>query len=64
MKFKVCKTSDFYKDEEREINSLEDLKKLQEEFEGKPHDEYLFDDPCLVVDFKAMTIEIYDYYRE
>ena len=53
----------------REINSLDDLKALQEEYkreyeESEDSDDYRWADERLIIDFESMEIEIYDYFRE
>ena len=52
---------------EIEINTLEELKvlqeKCQEEVDNSGPSDYR-SNPTLIVDFKDMTLAIYDYYRE
>lgn len=55
MKFKFYKTSTWKKEKEIDIISIEDLKNLQ-----KQHG---ISNP-LIIDFRDMTIEYYDDYRE
>ena len=69
MTFKVYRTSKTEKEVIREINSLDDLKSLQEEYkreyeESDDPDDYRWADERLIVDFESMEIEVYDYYRE
>lgn len=69
MKFTVYRTSKTEKEVIREINSLDDLKALQEEYkreyeESDDPDDYRWADERLIVDFESMEIEIYDYFRE
>ena len=69
MKFTVYRTSKTEKEFIREINSLDDLKALQEECkreyeESDDPDDYRWADERLIVDFESMEIEVYDYYRE
>ena len=69
MKFTVYRTSKTEKEVIREINSLDDLKALQEEYkreyeESDVPDDYRWADERLIVDFESMEIEVYDYYRE
>ena len=69
MKFTVYRTSKTEKEVIREINSLDDLKALQEEHkreyeESDDPDDYRWADERLIVDFESMEIEIYDYFRE
>ena len=69
MKFTVYRTSATEKEVIREINSLDDLKALQEEYnreyeESEDSDDYRWTPESLIIDFESMRIEIYDYYRE
>lgn len=69
MKFTVYRTSKTEKEVIREINSLDDLKALQEEYkreyeESDDSDDYRWADERLIIDFESMVIEIYDYFRE
>ena len=69
MKFTVYRTSETEKKVIREINSLDDLKALQEEYkreyeESEDLDDYRWTDERLIIDFESMEIEIYDYFRE
>ena len=69
MKFTVYRTSETEKEVIREINSLDDLKALQEEYtreyeESEDSDDYRWAPESLIIDFESMRIEIYDYYRE
>jgi len=69
MKFTVYRTSKTEKEVIREINSLDDLKVLQEEYkreyeESEDPDDYRWADERLIVDFESMEIEVYDYFRE
>ena len=65
MEFKIMKASDLGYEERREINTVEDLKKLAEEHPTKAGDP-----ECLVVAFNGWsihgvpTIVIYDDYIE
>lgn len=55
MKFTISKSSDLWHDEdyEKEINSLDELKRFQIE---SGH--------SIIVNFQRNSIEIYDYYRK
>ena len=69
MKFTVYRTSETERQVIREINSLDDLKALQEEYkreyeESEDSDDYRWADERLIIDFESMEIEIYDYFRE
>ena len=69
MKFTVYRTSETEKQVIKEINSLDDLKALQEEYkreyeESEDSDDYRWADERLIIDFESMEIEIYDYFRE
>ena len=69
MKFTVYRTSETEREVIREINSLDDLKALQEEYkreyeESEDSDDYRWADERLIIDFESMEIEIYDYFRE
>ena len=69
MKFIVYRTSETERQVIREINSLDDLKALQEEYkreyeESEDSDDYRWADGKLIIDFESMEIEIYDYFRE
>jgi hypothetical protein len=69
MKFTVYRTSKTENEVIREINSLDDLKTLQEEYkreyeESDDPDDYRWADERLIIDFESMEIEIYDYFRE
>ena len=69
MKFTVYRTSATEKEVIREINSLDDLKALQEEYnreyeESEDSDDYRWTPESLIIDFESMRIEIYDYFRE
>ena len=69
MEFTVYRTSETEKEVIREINSLDDLKALQEEYkreyeESEDSDDYRWADERLIIDFESMKIEIYDYFRE
>lgn len=70
MKFEVYTSANVpYKcvGSEIEINTLEELKalqeKCQEEVDNSGPSDYR-SNPTLIVDFKEMSLEIYDYYRE
>ena len=65
MKFTISKSSDIfgYKDYEVEINTLEDLEKLQKD-NAVPTEEGDWKNPSLIIDFNSKTIEIYNNYRE
>lgn len=63
MEFTLRKASDWYFEETITINTLEDLKELQDNYTIK--DSYnSWDKPKLIIDFNKNTIELYDYYRE
>ena len=69
MKFTVYRTSETEKQVIREINSLDDLKALQEEYnreyeESEDSNDYRWAAEKLIIDFESMEIEIYDYFRE
>lgn len=73
MKFKLLKASNDKFKREIEINSLEDLKALQDYYEyPRPEEEtidsihcsFLMEQPSLVIDFKTMKITVYDNYLE
>lgn len=73
MKFKVLKASNDKFKREIEVNSLEDLKALQEYYHHpRPEEEtidsiyssFLMEQPSLVIDFKTMTITVYDNFME
>ena len=69
MEFTVYRTSETERQVIREINSLDDLKALQEEYkreyeESEDSDDYRWADERLIIDFESMEIEIYDYFRE
>ena len=65
MKFIITRSSEWGFEEERDINSLEDLKNLQKEFKEKcANSQWSWDDPKLIVDFDKSETEIYDGYRE
>lgn len=69
MEFTVYRTSETERQVIREINSLDDLKALQEEYkreyeESEDSDDYRWADERLIIDFESMKIEIYDYFRE
>ena len=65
MKFTISKTSDIWGDNDYdvEINTLEDLEKLQKD-NAVPTEEGNWKNPSLIIDFNNKTIEIYDNYRE
>ena len=65
MKFTITKTSDFWGDNDYdvEINTLEDLEKLQKD-NAVPTKEGNWKNPSLIIDFNSKTIEIYKNYRE
>ena len=64
MIFKVRRCSDWsFKTEDIEINSLDELKTLQKKY-ATPNDDSCWENPSLIIDFKEMTIHIYDYYIE
>ena len=65
MKFTISKSSDIfgYNDYDVEINTLEDLEKLQKD-NAVPTEEGKWKNPSLIIDFNSKTIEIYNYYRE
>lgn len=68
MKFELQRCSDVLTDikpETVEINTLQDLEKLQESYQ--PPEEYkdsIWDEPRLIVDFKNHSIIVYDFYNE
>lgn len=69
MKFKLRKASDFHDESFREIdiNTLDDLKNLQQSFRDKfdcdSADEWM--KYCsLIIDFVCMEIVVYDYWIE
>ena len=62
MKFSLRKASDWDFEEEIEVTTVEDLKKLDEEY-GE-HGLILRFDPRTVEDFEYPTIKIYDDYVE
>ena len=69
MEFTVYRTSETERQGIREINSLDDLKALQEEYkreyeESEDSDDYRWAPESLIIDFESMEIEIYDYFRE
>ena len=69
MKFTVYRTSETEKQVIREINSLDDLKALQEEYtreyeESEDSNDYSWAAEKLIINFESMEIEIYDYFRE
>lgn len=69
MKFTLVHAWDLLKEEaeEIEINSLEDLKEIQRRYcEHFPDTKYVgsFKEPDLIIDFREMTITIYDDYME
>lgn len=65
MKFTISKSSDMFGDYDYdvEINTLEDLEKLQKD-NAVPTEEEDWKNPSLIIDFNSKTIEIYNYYRE
>lgn len=73
MKFTLLKASNDKFKREIEINSLEDLKALQEYYRHPRTEEetrdsiycsFLMEQPSLIVDFNKMEIYIYDNYME
>ena len=64
MLFKVCLNSDFENYEFVDINSLEDLKRLQYYCLSRLGLEESVFDCRLMVDFINMTISVYDTYYE
>ena len=73
MKFKLLKASNDKFKREIEINSLEDLKALQDYYEyPRPEEEtidsihcsFLMEQPSLIVDFNKMEICVYDNFME
>lgn len=65
MKFTVSKSTDVGGDNdyEVEIDSLDDLKKIQSD-NAVPTEKYHWKNPPLIIDFNSKTIEIYNFYRE
>lgn len=65
MKFTISKSSDMFGDYDYdvEINTLEDLEKLQKD-NAVPTEKYDWKNPSLIIDFNSKTIEIYNTYRE
>ena len=65
MKFTISKSSDGWGDEDYdvEINTLEDLEKLQKD-NAVPTEEGNWRNPSLIIDFNSKTIEIYNNYKE
>lgn len=65
MKFTVSLSDDKVgeKDYEVEINTLDDLEKLQKD-NAVPIEKYHWENPSLIIDFNSKTIEIYNFYRE
>ena len=73
MKFTLLKASDYNFKKEVEINSLEDLKALQEYYHYPRTEEetkdsiycsYLMEKPSLIIDFNKMEIYVYDNFME
>lgn len=63
MKFTLMKSSDWSFEETIEINTLEDLKELQDKYKI-PDNPEIWGNPSLIINFNTHIIEIYDYYRE
>lgn len=63
MKFTLMKSSDWDFEETVEINTLEDLKELQDKYKI-PDNTETWKNPSLIINFNTHIIEIYDYYRE
>lgn len=64
MIFKVTKSSDWsFEEEEVEINTLDELKQLQEKY-AIPEDNIYWKNPSLIIDFNDKSITVYDYYLE
>lgn len=64
MIFKVRRVSDWsFKEEDVEINTLDELKALQEKY-ATPDEESHWENPPIIIDFNDNTIRIYDYYME
>lgn len=63
MEFTLRKASDWDFEETVEINTLEDLKELQEKYKI-PDNPGIWENPSLIINFNTHIIEIYDYYRE
>jgi len=57
------KSSDLDFTETVEINTLEDLKELQDKYKI-PDNIGNWENPPLIINFNNNTIEIYDYYKE
>lgn len=63
MEFTLMKSSDWDFEETVEINTLEDLKGLQDKYKIPDNTEN-WENPPLIINFNSHIIEIYDYYRE
>ena len=63
MKFVITKSSDLDYKEEVEINTLDELKQLQEKY-AIPEDDTCWKNPSLIIDFNDKSITVYDYYLE
>lgn len=63
MEFTLTKSSDCDFEEIVEINTLEDLKELQDKYKI-PDNPVNWTNPSLIINFNNHTIEIYDYYKE
>ena len=64
MIFKVTKASDWdFEEEDVEINTLDELKQLQEKY-AIPEDNTYWKNPSLIIDFNNKSITVYDYYLE
>lgn len=65
MEFRLLKASDWDFDEKVTINTLEDLKELQEKYQTEkiPFSGNWYN-PSIIIDFNTKEIKIYDYYVE
>lgn len=63
MEFTLIKSSDLDFEETVEINTLEDLKELQDKYKI-PDNPGNWENPALIINFNNHIIEIYNYYRE
>lgn len=63
MEFTLIKSSDWDFEETIEINTLEDLKELQDKYKV-PDNPGIWENPALIINFNNHIIEIYNYYKE
>jgi len=63
MEFTLRKASDWDFEETITINTLEDLKELQNKY-SIPDNKLYWKNPGIIVDFNNAKITIYDYYLE